>query len=137
MKYIFGAASIFLIKFEFLILKYNFRRNFGIHLLIMSGVLYFSGITCLSILQIDGERLNIIFMNILEFLNSDNNKTLWMLGIFSIIVIDSFIDLSLIFLLHLFNISYESKLWVYLICNGFTERIIKTVNLNNNYIILI
>lgn len=122
MKYIFGVASFFIMKLEFLILKYNFRRNFGIHLLILIGILYFTGITCLSILQINGERftLNIFFIIIK---NSDNNKTLWMLGIFAILIVDSFIDLSLISLIHLFKITNNSRLWSCLIFNGFTEKI--------------
>ena len=61
----------------------------------------------------------LIFLMKLWF--SNNNKKLWILGIFSLIVIDAFIDLSMIFFTHMLKLSSTSKIWSYLIFNGFTS----------------
>ena len=55
--------------------------------------------------------------------NSYDTKTLWIVAVFSIIAIDIFIDLSIIFLIHFMKISNESTLWSYLILNGFTASV--------------
>ena len=34
----------------------NFRRNFGIYLIATLTILYFAGITCLSVLHMNNER---------------------------------------------------------------------------------
>ena len=138
MKYIFGSISLFLVKYFFFFkinLIFNFffffffffsRRHFGLHIFAAFTVLYYIGITLLSALWIDTERL--LFLLSLKkyqfFLKlSDNDKRLWLLGIFCIVLIDAFLDLSLIFLLHLLKIPSNSYLWKFLSLNGFTNSV--------------